>query len=137
VPTKVSEHETRIYLGLWRKAARTGDDITITLGSYNEALAVRMGMYRAIKPYRKGQLLDEELAKAADEFTPGVIKGSCELVLRKRRGNALADLAAEQAGLEPEDLYTPEEIAAQRSAERVIGELLAEKPVENKFYTRD
>ena len=60
--------EKRIYLAIWRKAWRDQvETLTVNMPNKSLALTVRMSMYRTIKPYRTGDLFDDELRMAADK----------------------------------------------------------------------
>lgn len=140
--------EARIYLAIWRKAYREKASIipvTFSVSSYSMALTVRNNMYRAIRPYRFGETLDEELRKASEAFVVSVSKNpdplsAHQITLKPRL--SLTELEAEltNLGLDEADLILPEEAALNsKLSEFITPETPAPKPPRrgNKFYTRD
>lgn len=146
-PAQPLSRDVRIYLALWRKAFREKDldlpPVSVKVSSYSMALTVRGGLYRAIKPYRYGNLLDEELQQAADLFvvsTPKEAKSSAQhtVSLTPRRSLIELERELEALGLSAEDLLTPEELIAKTSLTKLLEEP-ADEPIQplNPFYTRE
>lgn len=140
---KPISREYRIYLALWRKAylqPEGAPTISIKCSSLHMAIAMRQGMYRAIKPYRNGLQTDEELRQAAEKFVIYLVKAEHHtephfLELRERK--ALSELEAELAelGIGEDDLLVGDE----RSADKMLNELAnapKEEPVKTSFYER-
>lgn len=143
--------EYRIYLAIWRKAFRQRleeDPVVVKASSYSMALSLRSGMYRAIRPFRKGLQLDEELRQAADLFVVSVEKkpnpqSPHELILKPR--SSLSELEAELAflGLDEDDLLLPEEASVNAALMKLLPPEKSAPAVElppvrsNPFFTRD
>ena len=101
---------------------------------------MRLGLYRAIRPYRTGKLFDEDLRRAAEGFviSPEERDGKYFLILKPRM--TLSELEAQMAsiGLDDEDLLLEEERLAKKSLEELLPATPAGPPVRsNPFYTRD
>lgn len=132
--------EQKIYLALWRKAFKDNASVEVNLRTYNEALSMRMAMYRTIRPYRDEELVDEELRLASERFVISVLKDSKTLVIKPRGTLSAAEQAMADLGITEEDLLSPEERLLYSNMEREIDELI--QPVEdlgkksNPFYTR-
>jgi hypothetical protein len=128
--------EARIYLAIWRKAYDQREDptaspIVINCSSPNMAIKHRLGLYRAIRPYREGKLLDYALSKASESFV--VTINGLEVSLQPRK--TLLDLEASLAdfGISEEELLLPEEREAAKSLESLLdGPALPRKT--NPFY---
>lgn len=125
--------EYRIYLAIWRKALLSSEMVTIKTSSRNMAIAMRQGMYRAIRPYRSGVQIDADLQKASEKFV--VYLNGDTLELRPRLTLAELDTLFDQIGIDEEDLLMPDEkvIANQ------LNDFLKERNVRpaTKFYSRE
>lgn len=113
-PLPTTSREYRIYLAIWRKVYLTGEEIELTASNFSLALNMRQGFYRAIRPYRDGTLLDEELAKAAETYVVSVIKGPDKsaphkVTIKARRSLSELEAAIEFLGLSEEDLLLASE----------------------------
>lgn len=108
------------------------DDLTIKLTTHAEAIAMRLGLYRAMKPYRSGELVDPELAAVAETHAIFIASKSNNLVIRRKVGLLAAEGLMAELGIDEDDLITFEEkeIAGRMAA---LGE---EDRVEkdNPFY---
>ena len=133
-----TSREYRIYLALWRKALRSPEPVTVLASNLSIAIAMRQGMYRAIRDYRGGQRADLELMEASEKFVIRLNreadKDSPHTIVFLRRAT-LSELDMTMLGLDEDDLLLEEE--------RVLGSLvdkLAEKPEEKTistpFYSR-
>lgn len=146
---KTPSREYRIYLAVWRKALRDSRDPTLPLVSVNAsnfslALSMRQGMYRAIRPYREGEIVDRELVEAAEKFVVSAIRGEDPLkvhTLWLKPRSTLSELEREllALGLDEADLATTEEAAAKKHLDALMTP--DEEPVlprkSTPFYTRD
>lgn len=144
---KPLSREYKIYLALWRKAELEKDNdpptpIVLEASSFSVALAIRTGMYKAIKPYRDGGVYEEVLTKAPQSFIVSAIKGPpAQVVISPRASMILLEAELARLGIAEEDLVSP--------AERAVGEelrQLTKPPSEalrntisgpNPFYTRE
>ncbi len=144
-PTPLTR-EQRMFLAIWRKAYRDREKpepVAFRASSKSSALTIRSGMYRAIRPYRQGILIDEELRQASEMFVVSVPVGkdpkSIHTLTMKPR-TSLSDLEAEflNLGLEEADLMLPEEAALNQGLAKLVDKsnLGAQRPT-NPFYTRD
>ena len=134
--------EYRIYLALWRKAAVDDHwDKTIKCSSLNMAIAMRQGMYRAIRPFRRGESLDEELRLSAEKFVVYIDKEAHQLIFRERLTLKEMEGMFDTLGLDEEDLLLGDErdIAASLSNFIQRSDPSAESEPERTtpFYTRD
>jgi hypothetical protein len=135
--SKDLSREKRIYLAIWRKAWREQvETLTVTMPNESLALTVRMSMYRTIKPYRQGDLFDDELRMAAEKYVLVVQKSPPAIILTHRKSADAAELAFSDLGLDEMDLMTAEEIASMNSAIKVSENLGSDHQV-NPFYTRE
>lgn len=133
--------EYRVYLALWRKAIQTGEVPPIKCSSLHMAVAMRQGMYRAIKPFKLGEVNDEELVRAAEKYVVHLVRGESKssphfLELRERK--ALSELEAQWAelGIDEEDL----QVGDERNVGEKLKELLEQpgEPVRSTpFYERE
>lgn len=126
--------EYRIYLAIWRKAGNSPEPIVIKTSSKNMAIAMRQGMYRAIRPYRESKLIDDELRKAAENYVVYLNEDTLEMRPRLTLGelNTMFD----QIGIDEEDLLLGDE----RDALGALKDLLDGvdvKPRITPFYNRD
>lgn len=148
---KVLTREYRIYLAIWRKAylQRNDPDPTVSwqASSFSMALQMRQGMYRAIRPYRIGKDLDEELRLAAELFVVAVVRGkdiySPHTITVKPRA-ALSELEKDMAalGIDEEDLLLTEEKVLRSNFEDFLKPSVDETAIplprpSNPFYTRE
>lgn len=139
--TKPISKEYRIYLALWRKAYRGELNQAIKCPNLHMAVAMRQGMYRAIKPFREAESGDDELRKASERFVVYLIKGERAdtfhfLEFRERKTLSILESSWDELGLSDDDLLIGEE----RSISDKLKELLdgAEvKPRATPFFTRD
>lgn len=99
--------ETRIFLALWRKAGRGETLPVFTLPTQSAAIAVRMAMYRAIKPYRLSD--DNELVEAAAKYTVNVKDNTVTIALKVSL--ALAEQLLIDLDIDETELMTPDETA--------------------------
>jgi hypothetical protein len=125
--------EYRIYLAMWRKAFLSDDPVVVKTSSRNMAIAMRQGMYRAIRPYRNGQQIDDQLQKASEKFV--VYLNDDTLELRPRLTLAELDTLFDQIGIDEEDLLMPDE----RLVADELKEFLEERGVRpaTPFYKRE
>ncbi len=137
--SKFITREYRIYLAIWRKALLHPEEtISIKLPTYNLALTTRMGMYRAIRPFREGTLFDDELALAAERYVlfcpkPDDVNTQAKVILRPRLTlEALEAQLGDFNFTEDDLLLLDERIAAHELTELV-------KPLHkaNAFYNRE
>lgn len=129
--------ENRIFLAIWRKAIRQGEDITIKMENNSLAMSARMAMYRAIRPYREGKLVDAELMDAASKFVIVHQRKPAALILTSRRTLAAAEDMAALLGLDDDDLLTPEELDQRERLLAVQEEAPIPEHIETPFYTRE
>jgi hypothetical protein len=147
---KTPSREYRIYLAIWRKALRDSSDpslplVTVNASSFSIALAMRQGMYRAIRPYREGEIIDRELAEASDKFVLSVIKqddGAKIHTITVKPRSTLSDLEREllALGIDEADLSTTEEATAKKMMESIMAPEADVPELPRKstpFYTRE
>lgn len=138
---KALSREYRIYLALWRKAHRSGEAVEITASSYATGHSIRSGLYKAIRPYREGELIDAELLAASENFVVSCPKQgpttSPHIVTIRPRAS-LRDLEAEldALGISEDDLNLPEEITLGAELEKLL-EPKRPSSSTNPFYSRD
>ena len=129
--------EYRIYLALWRKALHSSEPITIKASNRNMAIAMRQGMYRAIRPFRQGNLNDRELQDAAEKFVVYLDGKLPELTLKPRAALAELESAWEALGIDEEDLLLGDERAMEGSLKRLLEESQQPDPQRSTpFYDR-
>jgi hypothetical protein len=136
MPAPISR-EYRIYLALWRKALLGSEIVEIKAPSRSMAIAMRQGMYRAIRPFRSGKMVDEELRQAAEKYV--VFLDEEKLILRERMTlSALeTEIGLDVLGIDEEDLLLGDERALKIELEQILE--IDEKPVAKSstpFYTR-
>ena len=124
--------ENRIYLAIWRKVAGMEDDLTIKLTSHTEAVSMRLGLYRAMTPYRSGDMTDPELAAVADTHSVFIAPKSSEIVIRRKIGLLAAEGLMEELGIGEDDLITYEEKELSDRMTGLMTDLSAGK--DNPFY---
>lgn len=101
--------EYRIYLAIWRKALKSEEPVEIKCSSRNMAIAMRQGMYRAIRPFRSGTRIDEELRVASEKFVVFIKDNILEI--RPRLTLAELDTMFDEIGIDEEDLLLGDERA--------------------------
>ena len=131
--------QERIYLAIWRKAFQTidhGEPIAIKASSKPIATAQRLGLYRALRPYREGKLFDAELQQAGERIVACLVESKGRWAVELRPRETLSELEAQLAalGLDDAKLQTPEELLAQADLTRLLDEA---KPRSTKFYSRE
>jgi hypothetical protein len=131
--------EHRIYLALWRKALNDEKwDGIINCSSRQMAISMRQGMYRAIRPFRIGEMNDMELQTAAEKFVivlhQDKAAGTGFLEIKPRLTLAALDAMFDTLGIDEEDLLLGDE----RRANLDLQKLLEEEPETRStpFYTR-
>jgi hypothetical protein len=137
--SKPISREYRIYLALWRKAIQ-GSPPTVKVPNLHTAIAMRQGMYRAIRPFRDGTLNDTELLRAAEKYVIYLVQGSSAdtihfLEWRERKALAVLEEAWDSLGIDEQDLLVGDE----RGIDQKLSDLLKEKATvrETKFFTRE
>lgn len=142
-PKNISR-EYRIYLAIWRKAYLQPDGaphISITCPNFHMAVSMRQGMYRAIRPFREGATIDEELRQSAEKFVVYLVRNEDKskshfLELRERKALAALELELQSLGIDEEDLKFGEE----RTLDQKLTELIErpeEGPRATPFYERE
>ena len=133
-----------LYQRAWLKAYSDPDGLRLTFKTKAGAFEARRNLYDAVRevkqdPAHYGTL---ELAKAA-EFIQIVWAGETSLWLRHRDKNDANSALEEALGVKMVELLSPEEIAAEESMRRLLGEhtpTQAEAPspefkhYDNQFY---
>lgn len=138
MPALISR-EYRIYLALWRKALNSSEPLIIQAPNTNMAIAMRQGMYRAIRPFREGRASDNELLKACEKYVIYIVKGEPSFIeFRERKTLAALESDWKALGISEEDLLFGDE----RKNDQVMKDLLKEtsKPmveVKTPFYSRE
>lgn len=131
--------ENRIYLAIWRKAAREDKEIVLQLPDNRIGLSTRMAMYRALRPFRDGSQFDPELALAGERFVlvydPPAHGRNAQLRVTPRRTLSTAEAMAADLGLDEDDLMTPEELEQRMKLMSVQAD--AEAAANNPFYSRE
>lgn len=128
--------EKRIYLAIWRKVWKEQlPSLTVKMPDYNLAMSVRMSMYRTIRPYREGTLLDNELRMAADQYVLCLQKSPPAIVVTLRKTADAAEAAFADLGLDEMDLLSEEEASLLKIAESITEDLAHPEP--NPFYSRE
>jgi hypothetical protein len=134
---KTLTREEKIYLALWRKAGKL-DGTSIKLSTPNEAKAMRLGMYRVMKPFREGDMLDPELKLIADKFALIVEKGTSNLLIREKTTLSAAERAMAMLGLTEDDLMTDQEREENKAADEALANIMGNiEEVENPFYKQE
>lgn len=137
--------EARIYLALWRKCLRE-DGLVVKLQTYNQALALRLALYRTLKPYRESEFLDPELYQAGQKYCIGVPKDNNTLHFTDRKSLLAAEAAYAALGLSDSDLYSDDELMVQARMSEELDKLVVKDlpvpkapatPAPNTFYSRD
>lgn len=142
---KPISREYRVYLAVWRKAYRDRDSgappISINASTYNLAVSMRQGMYRAIAPYRNGEAFDAELSQAAEQFVAFLPKeptptGLFQVVLKPRHTLNELELQLAELGIGESDLLTESEKMANASLETLMDTPPSRVGRDNPFYER-
>lgn len=143
LPAKPLTREQRIYLAIWRKAYDLSDSQPLVINCSTKAMAIkqRLGLYRAIRPFREGRIFDEGLRLASERLVL-VMKGSDEtpwtITFSPRQTLSELELQLHDLGLSESDLLTTEEKLANAAIEELV-----EKPSgqidrrSTPFFTRD
>lgn len=139
MPAQVFSREARIYLALWRKALQSDELVRINCSSRNMAISMRQGMYRAVRPFRLGQMSDEELRTAAEKFVVFLSpKADTNAYLELRPRVTLSELEGmfDTLGIDEEDLRIGDERSAEASIRKLM-ETEQDKPRATPFYERE
>lgn len=125
----------RIYLALWRKAVQNSG-LVIRLPDKALALSMRLGLYRAIRPYRSGKLYDEELYQALSTLVIKVVENNKKITIEfiERPVLYLLEDQLTDLGIEENDLLLPEEKEQYEQLKR-LEKLTWKSP--NPFYGED
>lgn len=140
---KPISREYRIYLALWRKAylaPENAEPIVIKVSSRNMAIAMRQGMYRAIRPFRYGDQSDEQLRMAAEKFVIYLApKGAKDQFIELKPRKTLEALSEmfDELGVDEEDLLLGDERTATIDLKKFLDEQTAEPPRNTPFYQRE
>lgn len=132
--------EYRIYLALWRKAYLSGKPVSIKASNFALAVAMRQGMYRAIRPFRNNTLSDAELRAAAEKFIVYLVKNEDKskphfLELRERATLSELELMMDSLDIDEEDLLLGDEKISDKVKALAVSD--DEEPTSTPFYTRD
>lgn len=142
---KPISREYRVYLALWRKAYNERDSdlppVTINASTYNLAISMRQGLYRAIAPYRYGEAFDSDLAQALELFIIRLPKtptpqGFYQVVIHPRVTLNEMELQLAELGIGEADLLTQEEQMASRSLDKLLDGPVPATEASNPFYRR-
>lgn len=146
--SKPISREYRIYLALWRKAFFSEEPIIVTASSFSMAVAMRQGMYRAIRPFRNGQLTDEALRQASEKYVVFLEKVMLDeehdktsphhLIFKERKTLAALDGMLNLLGLDEEDLLLGEERTVGARLSKFLDEKTPSPVVPSKtpYYER-
>lgn len=143
---KPISREYRIYLALWRKALNSAAPITVKTKNLAIAVAMRQGMYRAIRPFRDGTANDNELQQAAEKFVIYLLRPEDKardvphfLEFRPRQTLKELNNMWDDLGIDEEDLLIGEERIMQESLAKTMKSIEApNKPSKSTpFYERD
>lgn len=143
MPIKPISREYRIYLALWRKAfLNPATPLIIHASSFSMAVAMRQGMYRAIRPFRQGLMNDDQLRQAADKYVVFLKKEDDkdkphDLEFRLRMALEELEQSFDIFGIDEEDLMIGDERLALHSLTKFL-EDAPEKPLSvTPFYVRE
>ncbi len=140
---KIISREYRIYLALWRKAIQSPETVRIKASSFAMAIAMRQGMYRAIRPFRNGQMNDEQLRDASEKFVVYLEKNpdpkeEHHLILKARAALSELEASFDTFGIDEEDLLFGDERDTRHSLAEFLDETPAVKPITSTpFYSRE
>lgn len=101
----ILSRQHRIYSALWRKALISGF-ISLNLETHYQAIALRLAMYRFLKPYRNDSTLDDELFRCAETLALCVKHGEARLVIKPKVDIDLAEVAMLAGGLLEDELLS-------------------------------
>lgn len=119
--------ENALLRQVWRKAVREGR-VVLNFKDKREARRVRFALYNAVKPFKDGTLVDDELLEAAEECKVQ-FEGETTLVVVKKIMTAELQVIAESLGISPGGLArlpeprSLEEAQADTSLERLREQL--------------
>lgn len=138
---KPISREYRIYLALWRKAFKSDEQVIVKASSLSMAVAMRQGMYRAIRPFRNNEQSDSELREAAEKYIIYLVKGEKKtdphfIEFRPRATLSELDGMFDDLGIDEEDLLLSDERAVANSLKKIAAENLP-REVKTPFYTRE
>jgi hypothetical protein len=142
-PTKPISREYRIYLALWRKAyLQPTNPVSIKTSSFTMAVAMRQGMYRAIRPFRSGEMVDGELQKAAEKYVVYLVKADDKnnphfLELRERKTLSELESDWDALGIDEEDLLLGDERNIHEKLRHLIEDEATPAARATPFYERD
>jgi hypothetical protein len=142
---KPISREYRIYLALWRKAYLQSETVIVKAPNLSMAVAMRQGMYRAMRPYRNGELEDSELSKSADKYVVYLRKPRDQdknkehfLEFRERKALAILEESLDLLGIDEEDLLLGEEKKISIDLTHFLAkESKSEPERKTTFYKRD
>ena len=134
--------EYRIYLALWRKALKSRSQVKIQTSNFAMAIAMRQGMYRAIRAFRSGARSDEELRTASEKFVVYLEKGATKnhphyLILKERAALAELEESLDLLGIDEEDLLLGDERSLLANLQELIERKDAPVVRPTHFYTRE
>ena len=139
--------EYRIYLALWRKAFHSKEPVTFKASNFAMAVAIRQGMYRAIKPFRYGELNDLELKDAAERFVIYLTKtmdGKKHLKdqphwieLKQRQTLKEMNRLFDELEIDEDDLFLGEEKAISNKLKELMEKPKKVSKSKTPFYSRD
>ena len=132
--------DLKIYLALWRKLIREQEKlpVEIVFPTTQQAASFRIGMFKALKPYRHNGRLDMELSQAADLITIKKMNG-CVITFDHRTTDTMLDSVVQQMGLSKELLKRSEAEMLEAAAEQSLREALdgVPEPRSTPFFERD
>lgn len=143
MPIKPISREYRIYLALWRKAfLNPTTPVIVHASTFSMAVAMRQGMYRAIRPFRQGLMNDDQLRQAAEKYVVYLNKAGAkdephDLEFRERVTLAELEMSFDILGIDEEDLVVGDERLVLHSLTKFL-----ENPPEKSlsvtpFYVRE
>lgn len=142
--TKPISKEYRIYLAIWRKAWLDKSEVRFKCSNRTMAIAIRQGMYRAIRPFRNGLMNDDELKKACEKYVVYMEPTDdpsepCYLVMKERMTlHELEDMVTTFLGIDDEDLLLMDERTIHAKLEHLLSDDEGDKPKKaNPFFTRE
>lgn len=141
---KPISREYRIYLALWRKAYLSGEEVKVQCTNFSMAVAMRQGMYRAIRPFRQGTLSDSVLEKASEKYVVYLEKGSDKtaphfIIFKERKTLNELESMWDNLGIDEEDLLFGDERSANESLQKLLDDVGSDIPTRTvtPFYGRD
>ncbi len=138
---KPISREYRIYLALWRKAFKLNETVRFQASTWAMAIAMRQGMYRAIRPFRTDAMLDQELREAAEKFVVVIEKQPDPkvphwIVIKPRMTLSELEASLHDFGLDEDDLLFGDERLIDHALQDLIEEEAA-PPKATPFYQRE